>query len=126
MNNNDIGGSNTFTHNHNCLMGTTTFKVHHITLTSPKNTLATIFESILIFFFFFCFTYSLNIFLLSIKWHNMHGYIRKKGITQLSKPNILFLLCKCHTLPSMAFMNCTQMLYDWGVLVVRWLFMPFS
>jgi len=38
----------------------------------------------------------------------MHGYIGKKIITQLCKPNILFLLCKCYTLLSTAFMNCTQ------------------
>ena len=44
--------SNTFTHNHNYLMGTTTFKVHPITPRSPKNTLATIFKSILILFAF--------------------------------------------------------------------------
>ena len=43
--NNDIRGSNIFTHNHNCLMGTITFKVYHITLTSPINTLATILKA---------------------------------------------------------------------------------
>ena len=63
-------------------------------------------------------------FLLIIKRYNMHGYIRKKWITQLCKPNILFLLCKCYTFSSTAFKNCTYMLYDWRVLVVRWLFMP--
>ena len=49
---NDIRESNTSTHNHNCLMGTITFEVHHITLTSPRNMLATIFKSILILFAF--------------------------------------------------------------------------
>ena len=39
---NDIGGSNTITHKHNCLMGTITFEVHHMTPTSPRNMLATI------------------------------------------------------------------------------------
>ena len=48
----DMRKSNTFTHNHNYLMGTTTFKVHPITPRSPKNTLATIFKSILILFAF--------------------------------------------------------------------------
>ena len=42
MTSNDIGGSNTITHNHNYLMGIITFNVHHITLTSPRNMLATI------------------------------------------------------------------------------------
>ena len=42
---NDIVGSNTFSHNHNCLMGAITFEVHHITLTSPRNTLATILKA---------------------------------------------------------------------------------
>ena len=49
---NDIRESNISTHNHNCLMGTITFEVHHITLTSPRNMLATIFKSILILFAF--------------------------------------------------------------------------
>ena len=42
---NDIGGSNTITHNHNYLMGTITFEIHHITPTSPRNTLATILKT---------------------------------------------------------------------------------
>ena len=42
MKSNDIGGLNTITYNHNYLMGTITFEVHHITPTSPRNTLATI------------------------------------------------------------------------------------
>ena len=45
MTSNDIGGSNTFTHNYNCLMETITFEVHHITPTSPINTLAIILKS---------------------------------------------------------------------------------
>ena len=45
MTSNDIGGSNTFTHNHNYLIGTITFEVHHITPTSPRNTLATILKA---------------------------------------------------------------------------------
>ena len=49
----DMRGLNTLTHNHNCLMGTITFKVHPITPTSPRNTVATIFKSILIIFVFF-------------------------------------------------------------------------
>ena len=42
---NDIGGTNTFTHNHNCLMRTTTFDLHHVTPTSPRNMLATILKA---------------------------------------------------------------------------------
>ena len=45
MTSNDIGGSNTITHNHNYLIGTITFKVHHITPSSPRNTLATILKA---------------------------------------------------------------------------------
>ena len=45
MTSNDIGGSNTITHNHNCLMGTITFEIHHITPISPRNTLATILKT---------------------------------------------------------------------------------
>ena len=45
MTSNDIGGSNTIIYNHNCLMGTITFEVHYITLTSPRNTLATILKA---------------------------------------------------------------------------------
>ena len=54
----DMRKSNTLTHNHNCLMGTITFEVRSITLTSPRNTLATIFKSILILFAFDFFAYS--------------------------------------------------------------------
>ena len=50
--NDDIRESRTFIHNHNSLMETITFEVYHITSTSSRNTLATIFESILIFFAF--------------------------------------------------------------------------
>ena len=104
MKSNDIKESNTSIHNHNYLMGTITFEVHHITSTSPENTLATIFKSILILFAFHVLCI---FFFLSKKWHNMHGYIGEKRITQLCKPNIFFLLCKCYTLPNMAFINCT-------------------
>ena len=45
MTSNDIGGSNTITHNHNYLMGTISFEVHHITLISPRNTLSTILKA---------------------------------------------------------------------------------
>ena len=61
MKSDDIRESNTFTHNHNCLMGTITFEIHHITPTSLRNTLATIYESILILLA----SCSLNIFLLN-------------------------------------------------------------
>jgi len=45
MTSNDTGGLNTITHNHNCLMETITFEVHHITPMSPRNTLATILKA---------------------------------------------------------------------------------
>ena len=75
----DMRKSNTLTHNHNCLMGSITFEVHHITLTSPKNTLTTIFKSILILFAFIFFAYFLF-------EHIMHGNIRERRNTQLCKP----------------------------------------
>ena len=67
--------SNTLIHNHNFLMGTTTFEVHPITPTSPKITFATIFKSILILFSFF-FWFSLHI--LFLFEHIMHGHIRER------------------------------------------------
>ena len=45
MTSNDIEGSNTITPNHNCLIGTITFEIHHITPTSPRNTLAAILKA---------------------------------------------------------------------------------
>ena len=71
---NDIGGSNTFTHNHNCLIGTITFEVHHITLPSPRNTLATILKA---FWFFLLFMFFAYFFLLSI---SLMAYRREKKI----------------------------------------------
>ena len=41
----DMKTSNTLIHNHNYLMGTITFKVHHITLTSPKNMLTIVLKA---------------------------------------------------------------------------------
>ena len=78
MKSNDIRGSSTFTHNHNYLMGTITFEVHHITSTSPRNILATVLEA----FDSFCFSCSLRIF--SFK-HIMYGHVREKKKTQLYK-----------------------------------------
>ena len=46
----------------------------------------------------------------------MHGHIRKRRNTQLCKP-------KHH---NFAMPKHTDVIYDWQVLVVRWLFMPFS
>ena len=107
------------THNHNYLMGTTTFELHNITPTSPKNTLATILKAFWFFLLFMFFAY------FSFKYI-MHGHIgERKENTQLCKLNILILLCKCYTLLSTAFINCTQ-IYDWWILVVRWLFISFS
>ena len=71
MTSNEIWGSNTITHNHNCLMGTITIKVYHITPTSPRNILATILKAFWLFLFFMFFAY------FSFK-HIIHGHIRKK------------------------------------------------
>ena len=105
----DMGTSNTLTHNHNYLMETITLEVHHNTPTSPRNTLTTIFKSILILFSFIFFVYFLF-------EHTMHGYIRDKRNTQLCKP-------KHH---NFAILKHIDVIHDWWVLVVRWLFMPFS
>ena len=59
-------------------MGTITFEVHPITFTSPRDTLATLFKSILILF---AFDFSLHIFSFE---HIMHGHIKgRKENTQL-------------------------------------------
>ena len=78
MRSNDIGGSSTFTHNQNCLMGTITFEIHHITPTSPRNILATILKTFWIFLLFI-FAY---FFLLSI---SCMGIYERKENTQLCK-----------------------------------------
>ena len=86
--------SNALTHNHNCLMGTITFEVYHITPISPRNMLATIFKSILILFDFVFFAY------FSFK-HSMHGHIREREeVPNYVSQNITILLCRS-----------TQMLY---------------
>ena len=109
VNSKDIRISKSSTHNHNYLMGTITFKVHHITLTSPRNTLATIFKNILILFTF----HDLCIFFFNAySGISCMVIMREKRNIHLCKPNILFLLCKCYTLLSMTFRNCTQMFYD--------------
>ena len=92
-------------------MGTITFEVHPITLTSPRNTLATIFKIILILF---AFDFSLHIF--SFK-DIMHGHIRERK----EKPN--YVKPKHH---NFAMPKHTNVIYDLRALVARWLFMPFS
>ena len=98
--------SNTLIHNHNCLMGTITLEVHLITPTSLRNTLATILKVL----WFFLLLFSLHIFLLS------RAYKREKNL-----PNHVNL--KYHTF---AMPKHTDVINDWQVLVVRWLFMHFS
>ena len=80
MKSNDIRKSITFAHNHNCLIGTIIFKVHHIILTSPRNTLATILKAFWFFLLFMFFAY-IYIYIIFFSFeHIMHGYIgeRKK------------------------------------------------
>ena len=116
--------SKTLTHNHNRLMGIITFEIHLITPTSPRNTLAIIFKSILIFFVFsFLLITSLQIFLLSTMKHIMHGYIREKKIPFIWKH--IFLVVQMLHLIEHDFYELHTSVYDWQVLVVRWLFMPF-
>ena len=107
----DMRTSNTLTHNHNCLMNSITFdfEVHHITLTSPRNTLTTIFKSIMILFAFVFFAYFLF-------EHIMHGHIRERRNTQLCKS-------KHH---NFVMLKHADVIHDWRALVVRWLFMSFS
>lgn len=101
--------SNTLTHNYNYLMETITFEVHHITPTSLRNMLATIFKSILNLFTFIFFAYFLF-------EHIMRGHIREKRNTQLCKPKHYKFAMPKHT----------NVIHDWWDLVVRWLFMHFS
>ena len=105
----DMRTSNTLTHNHNCLMGTITFEVYHITPTSPRNTLTIILKAFWFFLLFILFAYFLF-------EHIMHGHIREKRNTQLCKP-------KHH---NSAMPKHTNVIHDWQALVVRWLFMLFS
>ena len=98
-----------FTHNHNHLMGTITFEIHRITPIFPRNTLTTIFKSILIIFAFIFFAYFLF-------EHIMHGHIRKKRNTQLCKPKHHNFVMSKHT----------DIIHNWWALMVRWLFMLFS
>ena len=92
-------------------MGTITFKVHPITPTSPRNTLGNIFKSILILF---AFDFSLHIFLFE---YSMCG-----NITETEENT---QLCKLKH-PNFAMLKHIDVIHDWRVLVVRWLFMPFS
>ena len=91
-------------------MGTITFEIHPITLTSPRNPLVIIFKSILILFAFdiFC-----NFFFSSFK-HIMHEYIRERINTSLCK-------LKHH---NFVILKHIDVIHDWRALVVKWLFMP--
>ena len=93
-------------------MGTVTFEVHPITPTSPRNTLAIIFKSILILFAldFLC------MYFLSLFEHIMHGHKEREEI-----PNYVKL--KHH---NFTMSKHTDVIHDWWALVVRWLFMFFS
>ena len=76
-------------------MGTITFEVHPITLTSPRDTLATLFKSILILF---AFDFSLHIFSFE---HIMHGHIRERKEIPNYVKFLTFQFCyaeahKCH------------------------------
>ena len=79
----------TFTHNHNCLMGTITFEVHHMTLTSPKNTFTIILKAFRFFLLLIFFTYSFSF------WaYHAWAYKGERRNTQLCKLNITILLCR--------------------------------
>ena len=84
-------------------MGTITFEVHPITLTSPRKTLATIFKSILIIFFF---GYSLHIFILSISCMDIKEREEIPNYVKLKHHNF-------------AMSKHTDVLHDWRALVVR-------
>ena len=75
-------------------MRTITFEVHHITLTSPRNMLSTIFKSILIllaFIFFALIFFSFE--------HIMHGHIKEREeILNYVKPQTSqFCYAEAHT-----------------------------
>ena len=90
-------------------METIIFEVHPITLTSPRNTLTTIFKRILILLAF------IFLFIFFLFEHIMHGKIRerRKYSNMLEHPNF-------------AMPKQTNVIHDWRALVVRWLFMSFS
>ena len=76
-------------------MGTITFEVHLITPTSPRNTLATKFKSILVLFAFdfLCIFFSLE--------HIMHGHIRERKVIPDDVKLLTLHFCyakvyKCH------------------------------
>ena len=92
-------------------MVTITFEVHLITPTSPRNTLATIFKSILILF---AFEFLCIFFLLSLSCMGIYKERRKYPI---------MLSFKHH---NFAMPKHTDVIHDCWVLVVSWLFMPFS
>ena len=75
-------------------MRTITFEVHHITLTSPRNMLSTIFKSILILFAFIFFEYIFFSF-----EHIMHGHIKEREeILNYVKPQTSqFCYAEAHT-----------------------------
>ena len=86
-----------------------TFEVHPITPTSPRNTLATIFKSILIPFAF---------------EHIMHGHIKEREGEREREKKYLILISQKYQ--NFAMPKHTNVIHDWRVLVVRWLFMLFS
>ena len=92
-------------------MRTITFEVHPITPTSPRNTLATIFKSILILFAF-------NILCIYI-YLAYHAWVYKSE----KKKYPIMLSHKHH---NFAIPKHTDVIHDWWALVVRWLFKPFS
>ena len=107
--NNNIRESRPFTHNHNHLMGTIAFKVHHITLTFPRNTFVIIYKSILNLFAFSCF---LHIFLLSTMKYIMHRHIREKRNTLLFLIKHLFLTMQVLHLTEHDFYELYTNVYD--------------
>ena len=111
------------THNHNCLMGTITFKVYPITPASPRihacNNFLKHFWSFCFWFFFAYFSFK----------YIMHGHIRERKEISNDIWHSNFAMPKHTNVIDTALLLCRSIqvsFYDWRATVVRWLLMPFS
>ena len=100
-------------------METITPEVHSITPTSSRNTLATIYKSILIIFAFnfLCIYIYIYIFFFFFFWA-YYAWTYKRG-----KKYSIMLSFKHH---NFAMSKHTNVFHDWQALLVRWLFIHFS